>query len=249
MHRRRSAPCAHGSWGSPVRYVENSPTDAIFAGSIPRVAAFVGGGGKTTTITALTNELVARGRSVVSTTTTKMYPPENLELLSSTTEEAARILQKSPMCYAGIVVQEKHKMRGLPDAERLALSSVADIVLIEADGSRGRPLKMTRDYEPVIPPEAELVVLVVGLDCIGAKIGECCHCPELACELLGVAPEHIVTASDAVKILRASYFQKISAQTPNARTLLLLNKHDGGGREKQARELAAALPDFDCVVR
>jgi probable selenium-dependent hydroxylase accessory protein YqeC len=45
--------------------------------------------------------------------------------------------------------------------------NAADHVLIEADGAAGRPVKAPEVWEPVIPSNADLVVHVTGLDCLG----------------------------------------------------------------------------------
>ena len=46
--------------------------------------------------------------------------------------------------------------------------AVAGVVIAEADGARLRPLKAPAEHEPVIPPAADAVVAVAGLDSVGA---------------------------------------------------------------------------------
>jgi len=45
----------------------------------------------------------------------------------------------------------------------------SDVLLIEADGACRLPLKAPYDHEPVIPPDASLVVPVVGSMCGGSR--------------------------------------------------------------------------------
>lgn len=192
---------------------------------VPRCAAFVGGGGKTTAIERLARELTAGGHSAAITTTTRMYWPSDPGLRR---------------LYAGLDAEEPGKMKGLPEQRRRALLKTHDCVLVEADGAKGRPLKFPRDFEPQIPPEAELVVLTAGLDGVGAALRDAVHCPELAGAYLGVPPDHAVTPADAAALLRV-YEKKAAAQAPGARLVVLLNKLDGGKRRDAAVALAGEL--------
>ena len=40
---------------------------------------------------------------------------------------------------------------------------LSDLVLIEADGSKRLPCKVPADHEPVLLPESDIVVAVLGL--------------------------------------------------------------------------------------
>jgi probable selenium-dependent hydroxylase accessory protein YqeC len=230
-------------------FVKSGLSEALFGGKLPRFTAFIGGGGKTTSISAREREFTAKGETVVVTTTTKTHPPEDLSLLAGSAADVREILKTHKSCCAGAVVVPNHKMRGLPEAELALLSSCADRVLVEADGSRGRPLKVPREYEPVIPACADAVVMVMGLDGIGAPVAESVHCPELACEFLGVSPGHLVTPRDAADIFLGFYVKKAAGQNPAAELVVLLNKYDGGLRARQAAELSGLLKGYRVVVR
>ena len=71
------------------------------------------------------------------------------------------------------------KVGGLPVAvlDALVDARVADHVLVEADGSAGRPLKAHADHEPVVSPRADLVIAVIGVDCLGAPAGRRARAP------------------------------------------------------------------------
>ena len=47
------------------------------------------------------------------------------------------------------------------------LESLADYVLVEADGAKRFPLKAPAAHEPVIPDETRLVIAVAGLSGVG----------------------------------------------------------------------------------
>ena len=50
------------------------------------------------------------------------------------------------------------------DELRKAVWPLADLILIEADGARMMPCKVPAAYEPVILPETDTVLGVLGLD-------------------------------------------------------------------------------------
>ncbi len=210
---------------------------ALFGKSSPRVIAVVGAGGKTSAIKTLAAELSRQGWRVVITTTTKMHPPEDRGLLASTPAEVFLLLQKTSPAWAGIYHNE-YQIEGIPVGVA-ALAGMADFLLIEADGARKHPLKMIdRRYEPVIPPEAEAVIAVAGLDGVGKPVREAVHRPALCCAALGVSMEHIVTPEDAARLLQVCYEP----------AYVILNKADTPQQENAARQIAAALPNARCVI-
>jgi probable selenium-dependent hydroxylase accessory protein YqeC len=119
------------------------------------------------------------------------------------------------------------------------LASLADYVLFEADGARRHPLKMADlTHEPVIPPGTDAVVAVAGLDAIGQPLERVTHRSALACSVLGVAPDHIITPADAAALLRLSYDPPY----------VILNKADTPERLALAQQTARHLPQARCVV-
>ena len=51
-------------------------------------------------------------------------------------------------------------------------SNRIDIIIIEADGAAGRPVKAPRESEPVIPTRTTLVVAILGVDGVGKELNE-----------------------------------------------------------------------------
>ena len=68
--------------------------------------------------------------------------------------------------------QQKLKMPEI-DWMRQAMK-LSDLVLIEADGSKCLPCKVPADHEPVLLPESDIVVAVLGLSALGRSLKECC---------------------------------------------------------------------------
>ena len=128
------------------------------------IQAVVGSGGKTTLIHRLAAEARARGQKVLVTTTTHMrIEPDTL-----LTGEAAPILRAlEERGYAMAGVREGEKIRALPPEVYRAACAGADLVLVEADGSRGLPLKFPGEQEPVIPDNTDEILVVCGLGGLG----------------------------------------------------------------------------------
>ena len=123
------------------------------------VISVVGAGGKTSLIFAWARELASSGKSVVITTTTHMYRPERME------ESGIRIVVSDD--------PERPDKVTAPPAEILdRLREEADVVLIEADGSRRMPLKWPADREPVIPDYTDITVCVAGLSALGRRTAD-----------------------------------------------------------------------------
>ena len=165
------------------------------------VIAVVGGGGKTSLIFQLTRELVEKGKKVIITTTTHMaYDPERPFAGNVDPDGIQRRLDRYGYVIAAERQGEAEKVSALPLKEMEALTGLCDVLLIEADGARQHPLKVPEDWEPVIPPFADLVVSVVGLDCLGKPIRETAHRMERTAEFLKKSMDAPVTPEDVVKI-------------------------------------------------
>lgn len=134
---------------------QNSITEALQL-KLPEhaVISVTGAGGKTSLIFAWARELAAAGKSVVITTTTHMYRPERME------EEGIRIVVSDDP-------KRPDKVTAPPEEVLEGLRETADVVLVEADGSRRMPLKWPGDREPVIPDYTDITVCVAGLSAVG----------------------------------------------------------------------------------
>ena len=136
------------------------------------VTALIGGGGKTTLLYTLAEELRKTG-SVVLCTSTHIRVPEQYPLVTGGAEAIAGALREHGAVCAGTRAEGgKLTAPPVPFAE---LARLADYVLVEADGARGLPLKRHAAHEPVIPENAARVVLLVGADCFGKPIRAVCH--------------------------------------------------------------------------
>jgi probable selenium-dependent hydroxylase accessory protein YqeC len=207
---------------------------------IPRgVTAFVGGGGKTTAIARLARGLSAQGRVLVATTT-RIYPPEFPVLINPGVDELREAFRRHAIVAVGSDCGAK-----LGPPENLdALCSISDYALIEADGSRGLPLKAPAAHEPVIPLNARLVVAVAGVDGIGRPISAV-HRPELYAALTGKPLHALVMPEDVAKVLVHPDGQRKGVNCP---WRVLLNKADDEERLALARDIAGEIPGVAVIA-
>ncbi len=202
----------------------------------PGVTAIIGGGGKSTLLLQLGLEL-ARSARVILCTTTHIYPPEGVACLQNPSEAELSAALRAEGCVCVGTPCENGKLRA-PELPVGRLAALADYVLAEADGAKGRPLKAHAAHEPVIPPQADQTILVLGLSGLGRPISEAAHRPELYSARLGVTEDALVTPELAAELLCLEALH----------TRVLLNQADTAARRQAARALAARLSCPVCMA-
>ena len=196
----------------------------------PGLTAIIGGGGKTSLLYALAQELQVKG-SVIVTTSAKIRRPEQWPVADPATAEAlqAALRADAPLCLGSPWPEDKLAAPTLPFSE---LVRAADYVLVEADGSRGLPAKAHAAHEPVIPAEAERVILVLGADAFGKPISQVCHRPERFATLTGAAPDALLTPALWAGLISAEGYGNV----------IYVNKCEAQADFENAAALAALLP-------
>lgn len=240
-----------------------------------RMIALTGGGGKTSTMFRLADELADRGKAVVVTTTTHIFRPPDREVVETgSAGEVERRLESlrrlkgdgSAFGYPGrdggkgvvLVVgipAENGKLKSMALKEAARLKDCADVVLIEADGAKCLPIKVPREGEPVIPSGTDVVIGCAGMDVLGGELEAVCFRTELAAALLGVKerPEggfdHRMTAGDAAVILTSDRGTRKGVDGRDYR--VLLNKADDEALTAKAvqviKEISSLSPQI-CAV-
>ncbi|UCF62149.1 MAG: putative selenium-dependent hydroxylase accessory protein YqeC [Anaerolineaceae bacterium] len=217
-----------------------------------RFVAFTGAGGKSTAIGRITRELSEEGH-IILTSTTKLHhdqsslahshiiarKPDDLSSLRSMLEDSPSVL------VTGDKAEGEPKWVGVDastlDALHDLTQEIGGILLIEADGARGRSLKAPADHEPVVPHFVDLVVPVVGLDVIGASIDEeRVHRPERAALLLGTTEGEAILPEHVFKLL--THPSGGMKDVPDhAEVRVLLNKAETQERLEHGRAIANLL--------
>jgi molybdenum cofactor cytidylyltransferase len=206
------------------------------------VVSLVGGGGKTTTMYHVAGELVKTGLKVIITTTTHIAPPDEPYAILYTKElnEIVYALEKdNPVIVADRL--ENERVCGVDPVWVSELSRVADVILVEADGSRSRPFKAPHDHEPVIPPSSTIVISVVGAEAAYKPLTEeWTHRTERISEITGLKAGEIITPGIIARVLLHP-MGGMKGVPENAAFIPLINKADTGEYIKAASEISSCL--------
>jgi probable selenium-dependent hydroxylase accessory protein YqeC len=93
-----------------------------------------------------------RNRKVLISTTTKIFPPKMKDImLCETLQECEEHEPREGIQCFGLLNRTSGKLEALPESILAELIPRYDIVLLEADGSRGLPCKGWLTNEPVVP--------------------------------------------------------------------------------------------------
>jgi len=159
------------------------------------VVAVVGCGGKTSLIGLVAEGL--RDRKVLISTTTKIFPPKMKDIaLCETLEQCLEHEPRTGIQCMGILNSASGKLEALPEALLAELRTRYDIVLLEADGSRGLPCKGWLANEPVVPPYCTHTLGIVTMAALGKPADETTvhRLPEFFA-LTGVGEGRTITAA------------------------------------------------------
>lgn len=226
---------------------ENIWRKLLAAVESPRIVTLIGGGGKTTLLWQLQRLCLAANWPAVASCTTKLSENPAPWPAYCRIDGPAALTAAAVRSEANAVVSAepapRGKVCGVPpewiDAAAAALPQA--LFLVEGDGSAGRPLKGHLQGEPVIPTRCGLVIVVIGLDCIGRKLDErIAHRPQRVAELASVQAGTTIDAALVCRLLKNpnGWLRACPAQSDVA---VYLNKTDLPGAREQAGELAQLL--------
>jgi len=211
------------------------------------VVSFAGSGGKTTALFQLAREL-AKKNAVFVTATTHLgawqIPLADHHITAGNPEDVQLPAEGVTLITGEIEADRTQPVNNMilnwlrEECKKRNIS-----LLIEADGSRQKPLKAPAIHEPLIPEFTELVVYVAGLGALAKPLtDEHVHRAEIFSQLSGAPLGSPVTSQAIVKVL-AHPQGGLKNIPPQARRVVLLNQADtpqlqsiGGG---MARELTS----------
>jgi molybdenum cofactor cytidylyltransferase len=216
------------------------------------VVAFVGAGGKTSAIRKLTSELSEQIPTLV-TTTTKLgsdqsdLAQEHLILKASLGDESIHehLQRHNSLLVTGESDPEESKWLGLEveEVHELVKFTKAEgvVLLVEADGARGKSLKVPKEYEPVLPELCDLVVPIVGLDVLGERLpSPLVHRHKLVRQHLALEDGEQISIEHVIRILNSQQ-GGLKGVPSSSKIRVLLNKADTERDIKNGREIAEAL--------
>lgn len=221
----------------------------------PATIAFVGSGGKTTALFQLARQFPA---ALVTTSThlgkwqtgqadTHITWQADVALPDFFVPETGICLLTGPLDpvsnrYGGLDAAQLARLRQLAQNHTLPL-------LIEADGSRQKPLKAPAEHEPAIPDFVDAVVVVAGLSGLGQPLAEeTVHRAERFAALSGQGMGEKVSAAGLARVLNHTEggLKNVPA---GARRIALLNQAETSERQAAAGGMAGELlKNYDCVL-
>ena len=193
------------------------------------VKAVVGAGGKTTLIKQLAKEYRQQGKTVFVTTSTHMFIEEDT-LLTDDAGIIIRSLEETGYAMAGI--PEGEKIKALSRQTYEAVCRHADVVLVEADGSKHMPLKVPGDREPVIYDNVQEIIVVCGLHGLGRPAKEVCHRLDRVLALLGIAEDTLITAEHIRRMVWDGYVVPLREKYPGIK-ISICPSHNGSAEQKK----------------
>jgi len=235
-----------------------SLAQALRPNSSPCIA-FAGAGGKTTAIFQLARALSAdnAAQPVIVTATSHLGAWQTGLADQHIITETAAPLEALEHALKGVIL-----VTGELDGERTkpvnnsllhwlqqfcAYHSIP--LLIEADGSREKPLKGWAEHEPPIPSFVELVVHVIGLSGLGKPLNdESVHRPEIFSTLSGLRIGETIDLDSLRRLVTNPLGggKNIPAQ---AHKVLLINQADTPQLQSAAQALGQSLTStFDSAI-
>jgi molybdenum cofactor cytidylyltransferase len=217
------------------------------------VVAFIGSGGKTTAIF----QLARQNESSVIVTATSHLGTWQVSKADTHIIASSGFIDELEKELNGVILVtgsfESDRTKPIADdlldeLHRFCKSRHIPL-LIEADGSRQRPLKAWAEHEPPIPAFVNHVVLVTGLSGLGNPLNdEFVHRPELFINLSGLNTGEPV---DTHALTRVLLHDKGGLKNipQHARRSVLLNQADIPALQASAHTMAQpVLSTFDSVI-
>ncbi len=213
--------------------------------------SLVGGGGKTTLMFQLASELTKLGKTVITTTTTRIMEPISKEsayvIVEEDEERLLSRLNDGILKYGHITAARLRpssgKLKGLlPETiDSISRLKLADYIINEADGAARKPIKAPNATEPVIPSATTMVIVVMGMDALNAPLSsDVAFRTALITRLTGLPEGGIITSEIIATLITA--VEGITQHSPVlARIIPFLNKTELVVNQVEVRGVAAAI--------
>ncbi len=217
-----------------------------------KIITFVGAGGKTTAIFQLARELP---QPILVTTTTHLGAWQ--VSLADHHIIAQKISDIDKQEFHGVTLitdsTEGNRVAGVKEDILYWLCAYTKThnitLLIEADGSRQKPLKAPNEHEPVIPEFTDVVIVLAGLSGLGKTlVEENVHRPQLFSTLSRLSFNDTITPDAVVRILNHPN-GGLKNIPPHARRIVFLNQANTPELQSVGGKMSETLLEhFDSVT-
>lgn len=208
--------------------------------------AFIGAGGKTTAMFQLARQLPG---PVIVTATSHLGRWQIESADHHIVAETSELIEELEHGLSGVILItgeiDEDRTKPINEALLVWLHQFCNYhsipLLIEADGSRQKPLKAWADHEPPIPAFVKHVVQVVGLSSIGKPLSEQhIHRPEIVSRITGLQPGQIISSQALIRVLTHPK-AGLKNVPSDARRTVLLNQADTQELQAIARGMTSSL--------
>lgn len=204
--------------------------------------SLVGGGGKTTTMFKLGEELKKEGYRVLLTTTTAIGEPKTKEYDYYFIGEIAKDFiptEASITLYAD--EKNKNKLYGgdTKYLDKLLEDNKFDFIVVEADGAKMLPIKAPNKTEPVIPSKNTHTIGIIGIDSLGKKIGEIVHRPELFLKI--ISEDNLEIKLETKHIVKLILDEEGIFKNSKGEKIIFINKCDEKEKIEEGKEIRDVL--------
>jgi probable selenium-dependent hydroxylase accessory protein YqeC len=202
----------------------------------------------------LAHEFKQLNKKVLVTTTTAIFCPENSDsdrtILTNKPDQFIGPAESGITCLGSTHTAE-NKLLGI-DPEHINLlfrKNIFDLILVEGDGSKQKPIKAPAEHEPVIPSETTKLLGLIGLDALGHTIDDNhVHRPEQFCRITGHTENKIITSFSIAGLITSEEGLFKNAPHPCQR-YVLLNKADSAETEQHAKNIIKEVKKISSSIQ
>ena len=216
------------------------------------VISLIGAGGKTSLMFRLAKEVAGSGKTVLTTTTTKIFMPDPdqspVTIIEAIVDELIKKLKSYLNHYHHFSAGRERdaatgKLNGfsLDTINDLWQANLFDWIIVEADGAKRKSLKATGSHEPVVPRATSHLILVTGLDAVGKSLDDKhVHRAGVFSDNTGLGlgkpiDEHAIATSIGIEVKKATALRQPTFNT------IFLNKADTPDKIASGRKIAGLL--------
>ncbi|WP_405321628.1 selenium cofactor biosynthesis protein YqeC [Frisingicoccus sp.] len=207
------------------------------------IIAVVGAGGKTSLIRQYAAAYLEKGLKVFVTTSTHMMIEADT-LLTDDADAIIRELEEKHYVMAGIQYHER--IKALPLDVYRKVCQHADVVLVEADGSKHKPVKFPNQHEPVIYDNVDEIIVVCGLHALHKKAFEAAHRLDLVKKCLNIEDDTEIRGEHIQKLVMEGYVEPLRKKYPD-KTVKIKVSHNNSDYQKALAELLESEKDVSAL--
>ena len=201
------------------------------------IISLVGAGGKTSLLYEMARFSASQSLNTLVTTTTHIFKPE-LSVYADDWNQVKRLWDSGSYAVVGNTVSDG-KLSMLPQEKLYQWIEQADLVLIEADGSKRMPVKVPGRNEPVILPESDIIIGVLGISALNRPLRNVCFRLEQAMDVLKIDADSSFTEIHAAQILSSELGTR--KYVGQRFYMAVLNQCDYGEKRKQGERILELL--------